>query len=151
MKRVKLGYVHLASWERGESLFPEWMRKSKEYKKEVKETKTDEIVLPKNKTYKLIIDYPLNKPAKFTIKTGKSGLTREEVVDLCCKAYREVYDIEDNTSSFKAKLGIEGGKSILLNREQSDGKYGIWGHVLSDLDISCMTIDGDKITLGVDS
>lgn len=43
------------------------------------------------------------------------------------------------------------GVSLLINRAQTNGKYGIWGHDLEDLTIVNIMVKGNKIYLGVDS
>ena len=94
-----------------------------------------EIVLSPNTNYILNIDYPLSTPAKFKIKSGKKGISRNKLVSLIRKYYQKVYDIEDK--SIKTKAG---------------GTFGIWGHDMGDL----VLVDGsvsnkNVINLGVDS
>lgn len=151
MKTIQLGDVQMAVWKKGNALFPKWMRENPKYAKDIKKCPADEIVLPPKKKYTVVIDYPLSVPAKFELYTGRKGLTRVDMVSAIVKVYKHVYAVEDGTASRKARLGIEGGAAPLLNCEQSDGKYGIWGHCLGDLVLCSMEVDKDKITLGVDS
>jgi hypothetical protein len=85
-----------------------------------------DISLPKNDTFTLIIDYPLDEEAKFKINTGK-GLSGLGLMKIIGKKYDEVYRNAD--------------------------KYGIWGHEMSDLVLCGIDVDYDKktIRLGVDS
>jgi hypothetical protein len=58
-----------------------------------------------------------------------------------------MYAEEDETSG-----GNPGHIPGMLNRNTSEGKYGIWGHDIGDLLLcSAYVDDSGKITLGVDS
>ena len=50
------------------------------------------------------------------------------------KKYNEVYAEEEKTANTKT-IPID-KRTGLINRNETDGKYGIWGHDLSDLDLS---------------
>jgi hypothetical protein len=88
--------------------------------------------LPPNKTYELLIDYPLDNPAKFKIKTGKKGIVLTDLLALIGKFYEKVYETDDN----------DGGET-----------YGIYGHSIDDLNLGRIYVDHNKmlITLGVNS
>jgi len=105
-----------------------------------------EVVLNPNKTYILHISYPLSTTAKFTLNTGKNGITRGGLVKKICDLYKKIYEIEDNTSDVEP-VNIPG----MLNRITTDGKFGIWGHHIGDLVLVNATVSKEKITLGVDS
>lgn len=49
-----------------------------------------------------------------------------------------MYDEEENTS--KTKTVPVKQRQGLLNRNETNGKYGIWGHDLSDLDLTSMDV-----------
>jgi len=82
--------------------------------------------LPRNKVYTLVIDYPLDNPAKFQIKTGIKGMSSIQVIDKIIKSYHKVY--EQNI-------------------------HGVWGHDIGDLMLVTVYVDHKKklITLDVDS
>lgn len=148
--KINLGYLNLSSWKKGDKLFSSWMYEPKnypEYKKEIESTKPHEIILPPNKEYNLVITYPLSKKFETTVKTGEKGLTREEVVDLIVRCYKFIYDEEEATSKIKSGQISD----TFLNRNQTDGDYGIWGHVLSDLILHTLYVKGDTLEIGVDS
>lgn len=147
-KEIRLGDVHIASWQRGDDLYPEWMKEDGEYDKEIEANKPNDVILPANKTYILVIDYPLSIPAKIPLKTGKKGMTRSQFVDKVCKAYRAIYKAEDSTSSRKVRLGKDGGSAPMFNREQSDGKWGIWGHDIGDLILCAVHVRGKNLEIG---
>lgn len=105
-----------------------------------------EIVLPPEKEYTLIIDYPLKNAAKFKVKTGKKGLSRAKLVAAIIKYYKKIYQIEDSTSDI-----LPGKIPGMLNRNITNGMFGVWGHDIEDLVlVDCMVSRG-KIYLGVDS
>lgn len=83
--------------------------------------------LPANKTFELVIDYPLKHPALFKIKTGKSGMGLNLLLLKIGKNYEKVY--------------------------QNESKYGIWGHNIGDLQLEGIEIDykNKRITLHVSS
>lgn len=105
-----------------------------------------EIVLPSEKEYTLIIDYPLKNAAKFKIKTGKRGFTRSKLVATVIKYYKKVYQIEDSTSNI-----LPGKIPGMLNRNITNGMFGIWGHDIGDLILVDCLVSRGKIYLGVDS
>ena len=85
--------------------------------------KGDASSLPPNKTYSLIIDYPLDKPAVFKIKTGKKGMSFLSLLN---------------------KIGI------FYNRVYEDGhKYVVWGHDISDLSLEGIDINHKNKTISL--
>jgi len=90
----------------------------------------------------LVLSYPLEIMATRLIRPvdGKS-FTRGELVMLIDETYREVYRLEANSQSSPTPPVQERG--CLLNRPESDGTFGIWGHDLDDLGIE--TIDVYRI------
>lgn len=146
-KVVSLGYVHIESWERGNRIFPDYMFEELEYKKEIESTLPNELVLAPNKEYKLVIDYPLTVPAVFEIKTGTKGLTRAQIIEKVVKFYHKIYKEEDKSVGHKT-----GHIPGMFNRQKSEGKYGIWGHDISDLMLGSLILkSGNKLELSVDS
>ena len=102
----------------------------------------------------LIIDYPLNKPAKFIVKSSGKGFTKKQLVLEISKKYHEIYKTEE--SSAKTKTIPVKEREGLINRNETDGKYGIWGHDISDLDLSSVEVyktENGKIQvlLGIES
>lgn len=149
-KEITLGYVSMYNYKKDTPLFEcegiedeEWKR---EIERDIKKFPADEIILPSNRKYTLIIDYPLTKPFKNIFSTGKRGMTRRSVVNFIVKCYRKIYDEEDKTSSTRAKY-ISG----MFNRDETNGKYGIWGHCLGDLVLHTLCVKKDILEVGVDS
>ncbi|MFN5773340.1 hypothetical protein [Flavobacterium sp.] len=114
---------------------------------------TDKVVIEYSEIT-LVIDYPLNKPAEFVIKSSEKGFTKKQLALVISKKYHEIYDSEE--SSAKTKTIPVGKREGVINRNKTDGKYGIWGHDISDLDLSSVEVykteDGKiKIVLGIES
>jgi len=97
----------------------------------------DEMVIPYQKVV-LIIDYPVAKPVFFELTSQSKGFTRKQIIFEISKKYHELYEEEEKTA--KIKTIPMGQRKTLANRNETDGKYGIWGHDLSDLDLSSIDI-----------
>ncbi|MEO5942803.1 MAG: hypothetical protein ABIP30_15525 [Ferruginibacter sp.] len=89
----------------------------------------DEIVI-KDTVIKIIIDYPLTNQYEFSL-TSTNGFTRQQLLLEISNHYFELYDEEEKTATIKT-IPIAKRKTM-YNRNQTDGKYGIWGHDIADL------------------
>ena len=86
-----------------------------------------------------MIDYPLNKPTEIEIRSKeKEGFSRIELIRLISQAYHRIYDEEE--ASAKVKTVPLKKREDLINRNETDGKYGIWGHNIGDLDLSAIIV-----------
>jgi hypothetical protein len=102
----------------------------------------------------LVIDYPLNKPANFILKSSQKGFTAKQLVLEISKKYSEIYAEEEKSA--KTKTVPVDKREGLINRNETDGKYGVWGHDIGDLDLSSIEVyktkDGKiQIVLGIES
>ncbi len=94
----------------------------------------DETVLKEN-LVDLTIDYPLENPVTVELKSDKkSGFTRSELILKIQNEYQRIYK-EEEASAKEKTMPIE-KREGLVNRNATNGKYGIWGHDLGDLDLS---------------
>jgi len=100
----------------------------------------NEIII-KQTTAKLIIDYPLNNPATIEIK-NTNGFTRKDLIEIISSKYSEIYQEEEKSAKTKT-IPLDQRKGI-INRNETDGKYGIYGHDLSDLDLSGIEVYQNK-------
>lgn len=75
-----------------------------------------------------LIKYPVRNPAFIHIQLHGS-LTYDKLLYAYSVAYQTMYDIEENTNN---KIFIP--TSVLLNRSETDGLFGIWGHDIVDLE-----------------
>lgn len=95
---------------------------------------SDEIVLKYPKII-LLIDYPLTNTAQIEIQPkNEHGFSKKELIKVISDTYKIIYDQEDDTAATKT-IPIEERNGI-INRNTTDGKWGIWGHDLADLDLS---------------
>jgi hypothetical protein len=112
----------------------------------------DETVINNNKVI-LIIDYPLTKEARFEL-TSSHGFTRKQLVKQIRKTYRQIYREEESSATVKTIPPDK--RATLYNRNQTEGKYGIWGHDLGDLALDQIlvykSLNGDiLLSLDIDS
>mgnify|MGYP001562323541 CR=1 FL=1 len=148
MKMIQLGAIQISSYTNKSRLFSDWRYEEyDEYKKQITKYDPKEEILPKNTIFTLKIDYPLTIPFKKKFNTSTNLITRRQIINFIVKCYKQVYK-EENSSSSRKESFIPG----MFNRMPSEGKYGIWGHVLEDLVLVDMFINKNKIiSLGVDS
>jgi hypothetical protein len=82
----------------------------------------------------LVIDYPLRHPTEVTLGPCLAGFTREDLVRLIGSAYRKIYREEKASSTLPVEtMARRNPGCSLMNRAETNGKYGIYGHVLDDL------------------
>lgn len=95
-----------------------------------------DIYLPANRTYTLIIDYPLSNPYHKTIKT-KKGMGTAALIKEIGKAYNHVYKIDDTE----------------CKKNDFEPTFGVWGHGIEDLVIEGINVKHKRklITLYVGS
>jgi hypothetical protein len=106
------------------------------------------IIIDKGKI-DVLFEYPLtNKVIKTFYADTTDGFTKAGLIEMICDFYEEIYDEEEKTTSTKI-----GNLPNMLNRNITDGRYGIWGHAISDLLLHTIKYDPDYdfYTLGIDS
>jgi hypothetical protein len=114
--------------------------------------KKDEIII-KDKQIKIIIDYPLTNQYEFILKSDK-GFTRGQLLLEISKNYYLLYEEEEKTATIKT-IPID-KRTTMYNRNETNGKYGIWGHDIADMDISGISVYKTKngeiiVTLSIES
>ncbi len=112
----------------------------------------DEIVV-KDDTITLLIDYPLTNECRLKINS-KHGFTRGELVMEVSKAYYKLFEEEEATATVKT-IPVE-KRTTVYNRNQTNGRYGIWGHDIADLMLAEIMVykapDGDLLlSLNIES
>jgi hypothetical protein len=97
-------------------------------------------------TFRLTITYPLKRNAIITVnETGP--ITRAQFAKIIFDAYARIYREEDESTATPAAHIPN-----MLNRNQTDGKYGIWGHDIGDLVlVAAYKHDDGTYHLNVDS
>ena len=114
----------------------------------------DEVIKAEKVT--LVIDYPVRKKKRVALEAAnKTAFTRAELARKIAEAYQKMYDEEAATTALPVETMAQrsGGDCMLLNRAETDGIWGIWGHVLDDLAMHTIYYDAKNKTIrvGVDS
>jgi len=91
-----------------------------------------EVVISEDKVT-IVIDYPLKNEFRFDLNST-NGFTREKLVSEISKNYLKLYEEEERTATIKT-VPVE-KRTKIYNRNETNGKYGIWGHDISDLVLS---------------
>ncbi|UKN02733.1 hypothetical protein K6119_04290 [Paracrocinitomix mangrovi] len=93
----------------------------------------DQIVLSETQAI-LVIDYPVGEPIEIDIQTTNSGgFTLEEIVLITSREYIRVYQEDFETARIEM---LNSKDTTLMDGIKTKGKYGIWGHGISELDLS---------------
>ncbi len=110
----------------------------------------DEIVI-NDPEIKIEFDYPLKTKFTFNFKNDK-GFTRKQLVNHIVETYKLIYREEEETIQ-NQKIIPPKERGPMLNRNETDGKYGIFGHDIEDLWLEGMTYDKDRllVTLSIGS
>jgi hypothetical protein len=96
----------------------------------------DKVVI-KQTSIRIIIDYPLLHEHEFTL-TSETGFTRAELLRAISKEYYRIFEEEEATATIKTIPPSE--RTTLANRNETNGKYGIWGHDIGDLVLSTIFV-----------
>ncbi|SDK58211.1 hypothetical protein SAMN04487898_109189 [Pedobacter sp. ok626] len=91
----------------------------------------------------VVIDYPLKNGYRFELNSN-NGFSRELLLKEISKAYYKMYEEEEATATIKT-IPVE-KRTTMYNRNETNGKYGIWGHDIADLVLSEIHVyeDSDK-------
>lgn len=96
----------------------------------------------------VIIDYPVSNEYVFILKSTK-GFTRSQLLHEICKQYQLMYKEEEDSATIKTIPPDK--RTTIYNRNETNGKYGIWGHDIEDLALSKITVykngNGDIIVI----
>lgn len=147
IKDIKIydGPEDLGRYITGEQ-FDSYIFPSKKYRRRPSKTFKDPINFPVSK---IIIEYPLRNKAEIIVSgiTTLNDLLRDVV-----EGYQQVYEIEEMslTEPSSRICDIVPGCS-LINRNETNGVFRIWGHALEDLAIEGVWIYENGVKLNVDS
>ncbi len=86
-----------------------------------------DVVLDERGIIQVLITYPLSKPTTLTIHRD-SAIDVKTFITAVASMYRAIYADEARSTRV-----MEGTVPGMLNRNKTDGKYGIWGHGIDDL------------------
>jgi hypothetical protein len=108
-----------------------------------------DVIVINQTSISVIIDYPLTNQYEFTM-TSEKGFSRSQLLTEISNRYYKIYEEEEESATIKT-IPVN-KRTTMYNRNQTNGKYGIWGHDLGDLDlISVRIFKGNHLRLGVDS
>ena len=101
---------------------------------------------PIPKGAKMYYDYPLSCVVEAEIQ--KEIVDSADFIRAFCEGYQEIYNLERDSSKIK-----EGTIPGMLNRNRTDGCFGIWGHDIDDLVLEDVTFyeEGKFITFIIGS
>lgn len=103
----------------------------------------DELVVPVNEI-SITYDYPLERPVTHNYRRA-GGFTRGQLVQDICATYRQIYKEErESTKIAVDPINVRIARGGLINRNATDGKYGIWGHDIGDLVIEGLRFDANS-------
>jgi hypothetical protein len=108
----------------------------------------DKIVINQS-SIKIIIDYPLTNQCEFSLESAE-GFSRVQLLSEISKQYYKIYNEEEESATIKT-VPID-KRTTMYNRNQTNGKYGIWGHDIADLvlsEISVYKASNRQITLSL--
>ena len=98
----------------------------------------NEIVLASTEAL-LVIDYPLTNATEIKLTTlNPLGFSKKELIQLISIEYNRIYE-EEEESAHQKTIPLE-EREGLINRNKTDGNYGIWGHDIGDLDLSIIAV-----------
>lgn len=97
-----------------------------------------------NENYKVYLTYPFDVIVEVELKKVN---TIASMLWKISQAYKMIYEKEEKTSTIKTEE-----RGILLNRNATNGNYGIWGHDMGDLVFETIQFyDNNIIELGLGS
>lgn len=96
----------------------------------------DEVIISQP-LIKIIIDYPLKNQYEFTLTSDK-GFTRTQLLSEISKHYYKIFEEEEASATIKTIPPDK--RTTMANRNETNGKYGIWGHDIADLVLSSISV-----------
>ena len=150
MASIDLGYMSIADlvWSKGFCYCEDAIADGEEKCSTCKSNlNPDQIVIPKQDVT-VCYSYPLSHDFVNIHHTDNpAGFTRKEISEQIMKTYAQIYAEEDSDVG-KPTEHIPG----MMNRNTSEGRHGIWGHDIGDLQLHSMEEEENGVfSLGVDS
>jgi hypothetical protein len=111
-----------------------------------------DVIIIVEKKISIVIDYPLQNEYHFRLES-KNGFSRKDLLLEISKNYHQLYKEEEESATVKT-LPID--ERPIQNRNKTNGKYGIWGHDISDLVLTDIYVykddnGGITVTMNIDS
>lgn len=138
--------ISVAHFDRDGALdeFNEYMEDDRDEDDEPDDRLTGALHLPAGE-YTFTYDYPLENEVelKHHLTEATSML---DILELAAQDYKRIYDEEDETASADSTPS-----GTLINRGESHGKHGIWGHVIEDLVFENVHVKNFKVEFDIGS
>ena len=96
---------------------------------------SDEVLIPARRA-ELCLDYPLSVTVIAPITATGGGITRTDILKAIHDAYAEIYRREDAAS----RPDNPEDRGAVLNRNRTQGPFGIWGHDIGDLVVEALQV-----------
>jgi len=116
-------------------------------------------IVIRDKSISLLIETYLTNPAEIILK-NINGFSLRDLLNAIRENYIRIFEEERQTSTLpeesisKRQQRLNpNNKNFLINRAETNGKYGIWGHDFSDLFLEGIFYDSKKkqVTLNIGS
>jgi len=98
-------------------------------------------------TIKICFSYPFNDKYIIEFKSSEheGGFKRKDLVEIIINQYYKMYKEEEMTTKIQVSSMGERIEMGMLNRNATNGKYGIYGHDIDDLSLDSMILNTDGI------
>ncbi|MEY8800197.1 hypothetical protein AB9K35_07765 [Leisingera sp. XS_AS12] len=101
--------------------------------------------------FSFLLDYPMNNAALVHVSGGPDeGFSAAKLLEIIREAYQGIYLSEEGEDPAPASQQF--GELVILNRPQTQGIFGIWGHGIADLaveQIEIYRLDNGRYTMDV--
>ncbi len=94
----------------------------------------------------LVITYPLTNPFHAALLLPRHQYPIIKILEAICESYKMIYSQEEETAAEAKTLPIE-DRGPCINRNTTDGVYGIWGHDIEDLWVEGLEYDDETNTV----
>ncbi len=105
----------------------------------------DSRVLDDHDVITIEFTYPLRRPISRTF-SREGGFTYLDFAQTVATAYAEIYAEEEHSRTSSPEP-----RGMLMNRSETDGIYGIWGHDINDLVLEAARLENGIWHLAVGS
>jgi hypothetical protein len=100
--------------------------------------KVDDKKIVLDKPITVLVEYPVSGSWEFPLAPPKGGWTQASLARSIADLYHHIYEEEARTSKVAA-----GHVPGLMNRDETNGTFGVWGHDLGDLVLEGIDFDED--------
>lgn len=101
--------------------------------------------------FSFLLDYPMDNAALVHVSGGpEEGFSVAKLLEIIREAYEGIYLSEEGGDP--APTSQQFGEVVILNRPQTEGIFGIWGHGIADLaveEIDIYRLDNGRYTMDV--